>query len=162
MGDASSSPSQQPSPHALGDEIPPTEVCNIMLCRTSIPKIWFRTGDTYTAYIRTGGSRLIFKGKDTTFPLTFWPPSMCTGTVKFLRLAVTKTAFGTGVNQGHRSLFTASSTWGLWSPLGSAGGHLGLSLIQSGKRHRKEHPWVPCDLLMEPLQSLAVGASRAW
>ena len=56
----------------------------------------------------------------------------------------------------------ASSAWA-GSCLGSSGGHLGLSPIQSGKgHHRKEHLWAPCTLLTEPPVSLAVGASQIW
>ena len=39
---------------------------------------------------------------------------------------------------------------------------LGLSLIQSGKGHLKEHPCAPCNLLTELPVSLAVGASHTW
>ena len=48
------------------------------------------------------------------------------------------------------------------SCLGSLGGHISLSPIQSGKGHPKEHLWVLCNLLTEPLVSLAVGTSHTW
>ena len=54
MGDASKRPSQWPSPHALGEEIPPTEVCHIVLCSTSSPKYGSGLG-THTEYTAAQG-----------------------------------------------------------------------------------------------------------
>ena len=94
-------------------------------------------------------------------------------------LACHKAASSTSVNQSHYSLYTTcvymciymyihvtnemQALHGASCPcLGSLGGHISLSPIQSGKGHPKEHLWVLCNLLTEPLVSLAVGTSHTW
>ena len=50
-----------------------TEVHNTRPFKTSIPKMYSRTGDTYTVYTCTK-SHPVSNVKDTTFTSMFWPP----------------------------------------------------------------------------------------
>lgn len=50
-----------------------TDICNTRPFKTSILKMYSRTGDMYTVYTYTG-SHPISNGKDTAFTSMFWPP----------------------------------------------------------------------------------------